>query len=174
MSVEILSSQRTGRRAYLIKWASDLPAPVNFFVYRDGRLINETEQTEQSFVLDSGDGLVLEVLDDPNQRPITAFPGKFTITWFATPDTDHYRVEEFINAVWVVKAKITDLKEGYFKFKTRFVEDVTIHQFRVIPIGNNGNPGAIRLSSALMVRNPDPPILNFSYSNATETLTITE
>ena len=151
-----------------------MPAPVTFFIFRDGRLINETEQTEQSFVLDGGDGLVLEVLDDPNAKPITAFPGKFTLTWFATPDTDHYRVEEFVDAVWVLRKRISDLGEGYFKHTTRFVEDVTVHQFRIIPIGTNQNPGTITLFSALMVRHPDPPVVNFSYSNATETLTITE
>lgn len=171
MTVTISQPQATGRNTFIVSWSSNLSDPT-FYVYQDGKLISVTKQTQMSFSVQHGESLVVEVLDDASAKPVTAFPGRLTLNWYASADTDYYRIEEYVNSSWTLKASIDDSGQGYFTYRTRFLEDQTTHQFRIIPVGKNGNQGTAKNFSCLMVRHPNPPDVNFSYSNDDETVTI--
>lgn len=171
MSVTLNTPQKLDDYSWLVSWSSDLEDPT-FYIYQDGLLINTTEQTEQVFTVEKGESLVVEVLDDPDAVPITAFPGRLTICWYASADTDHYRIEEYIDSAWKLRAKIKDLGEGYFKWKTRFLEDSQTHEFRILPVGINGNQGTAKEFSCLMVRHPSEKDVGYLYSNDTHKVTV--
>lgn len=164
--------QKLDSRSWLVSWSSDLGDPT-FYVYQDGLSINETKQTEQVFTVDAGESLIIEVLDDPDAVPITAFPGRLTLNWRTSAATDYYRIEEYIEAAWILRAKVKDSGGGYFKWKTRFLEDSATHQFRIIPVGTNGNQGTAKVFSCLMVRHPDLPNVGYEYSDDTHKVTVT-
>lgn len=171
MTVSIDSVTQTGLTTYQVGWSSNLPDPT-FYVYQDGVLLNTTKAGSGQFSVPTGESLVLEVLDDLNETPEAAFPGKLTLGWYAVTDTDFYRIDEYAGAAWVQRAVIRETGRGFYQWKSRFLEDVTVHQFRVVPVGTNGNDGDPLAFNVLMVRHPDAPAVGFSYSSGTGKVTI--
>lgn len=171
MAVSITKTERVGPNGWRVSWSSDLVSPV-FYVYQDGRLVDVTTAASGTFNVPAGESLVLEVLDDPNIKPEAAFPGKLTLGWYPVPDTKAYRIDEYLSGEWKEQKRISETGQGFYQWKTRWLEDSQTHQFRIVPIGTNGNAGTPLTFSVLMVRHPDPPDVNFSYSADTQTVTI--
>ncbi len=156
-----------------LTFSSDLSEPT-FFIYRDGVLWNTTQNTEINVYIDAEETPVFDIFDSANDVPGLAFPGRAVLNWDATIATKEYRIEEFVAAVWKLRQVIKDNGQGYFRFQSRWLEDVTSHQFRVIAVGENGNDSIARTLTVFMVRNPDPPRVTFSYDGAgPKTVTMT-
>lgn len=171
MAVTINKPEFIGTQTVKVTWSSDLTDPF-FSVFKDGFLIDITNQTEKIFLLNPGESLIIEILDDPNQLPAIAFESRLTLGWYPSAGSKRYRIDEFVNAAFVEVASINDNEEGFFTWKTRPLEDDTTHQFRIVPIGLNDVEGTIRNFTVLMVRHPNPPDQNFTYSEVTNQLTV--
>ena len=74
--------------------------------------------------------------------------------------------------VTVGAEKETFFGRRYFNWRSRVLEDSATHQFRVTPIGANGNNGTAKNFVVLMVRIPDPPRVSYSYSAGSGVVTI--
>ena len=180
MAVTFRQPRRTGSDAWVIAWTSDQVSPT-YRVYRDGRLIATT--TAQSITITVAAGSetpVIEVLDDAADLPAAGFPGRALLAWFrsATGSLNHFRVEEYVGAAWTLRRKLRDPGStinaaGYFTWKSRWLEDVTTHQFRVIPVGDNGNQGSAMTFAVFVVRHPDPPSVTVAWDSGTAKVTIT-
>ncbi len=174
VSLTVNKPVRLGPNTWKLSWSSIL-SNVTFSIYRDGELALQTKLLSHIFYIEQGESPVFEIIDTPGGLPSVGFPGNSLITWYAIAGTDHYRVEEFVAAVWTLQRKIVAGDKPYFNFRTRWLEDVTIHQFRVIAVGTNGNESTAKLVNVFMVRHPDPPLAGFAYNGAgPKTVTITE
>ncbi len=171
MVVTIKKPEFIGTQTVKVRWSSNLSDPL-FSVFKDGFLIDITKQTEKIFLLNPGESLIIEILDDPSLKPAIAFSSRLTLGWYPSAGAKSYRIDEFVGAGFVEVTNITDNEEGFFIWKTRPLEDDKIHQFRIVPIGLNDVEGTIRNFTVLMVRHPNPPDQNFSYSEATKQLTV--
>ncbi len=177
MAVTYSKAQQQDSTTFLLEWTSDETTPVPFRVYIDGQEVGAFDSADGSgsFVVTAGSGesVFIEVLDKACSVPSIAFSGRMRINWQAVVGASTYRVEEFVAAVWTARQTITDRGEGAFEFVTRFLEDVTTHQFRVIPIDAAGNEGTAISFTSLMVRHPTPPSVSYVYNGAgTPTVTI--
>lgn len=160
------------------------PPPDGFRWYRDGALVaGPTDLAEMEFGPEPGEGFVVEVLDDADLEPATGFPGRVRLGWTpADSTTAEYRVEEYVSGTWTARRRLRhEDGKGWYRFESRYLEDVTSHQFRVIAVGTNGNESTLLTKSVLMVRHPDVPIADADleasivYDGATpKTVTITE
>jgi len=171
MTVTLETAQRTGTRTWRLSWSSGLSDPT-FYVYRDGELVGSTAQTSMDFLVDAGDSLVVEVLDDPDALPVAGYPARLLLAWGQVDNAEAYRVEEYIGSAWVLRAKVQDRGNQCFTWKSRPLEDCTSHQFRVVPVGDNANLGTALALTVLMVRHPDVPDVDYSYSALSATITI--
>lgn len=160
------------------------PPPDGFRWYRDGALIaGPTDLAEMDFSVLAGESFVVEVLDDADLEPATGFPGRIRLGWPpADSTTQGYRVEEYVSGSWTERRRLQhQANVGWYRFESRFLEDVTTHQFRVIAVGINGNETTLFTKSVLLVRHPDAPVADanletkIAYDGATpKTVTITE
>lgn len=160
------------------------PPPDGFRWYRDGALVHgPSDLSYMEFTIQQGESFVVEVLDDADLEPATGFPGRIRLGWTpADSTTKEYRVEEYVSAVWTERRRLRhQANVGWYRFESRFLEDVTTHQFRVIAVGINGNETTLFTKSVLMVRHPDAPVADANleakivYDGATpKTVTITE
>jgi len=171
MSVTITSAVATGPNTYLLTYESTLSTPT-FYLYQDGTLVAVTELTTWVFWVQVGESLNVEILDNANELPQAAFPGRLLLAWEASDSTDYYRIDEKVASVWTERAKITDSGVLYYSWETRFLEDVTAHEFRIVPVGTNGNEGAIKAFAVLMVRHPTPPTVAYTYTSLTAAVTV--
>jgi len=182
VSVTFLQPQRTGD-TWTIRWTSTESTPT-FRVYRDGVLIATTTTTSIDIAVAPGESPAIEVLDDATTLPEAGFPGWALLTWFRPSGGggDYYLIEEYVSGApgsWVTRRKIKDLGStaqpaGYFRWRSRWLEDVTTHQFRITPVGANGNDGTAVTHAIFVVRRPDPPTVAIAWDSGTAKLTITE
>jgi len=172
MTVTVDSITPLGAGSYKSVWSSDLANPL-FYIWRDGRLMDTTMALEYTLYVSSGEQLVLEVFDSADDVASDAFPGKITLGWYPVADTAHYIIERLVNAVWVQKKQVNDTGLGFYQWQSDYLEDVTTHEFRIVPYGDNGNAGTALSFAVFMVRLPDVPDVSFSYDDSTNKVTIT-
>lgn len=173
MSVTITSAVQTGPESYRVTYTSSLSEPT-YYLYQDGTLVAVTELTSWTFIVPMGESLNVEILDDPDELPQAAFPGRLTLAWEGSDSVEYYRIDEYVSETWTERARIYDTGVLYYSWQTRFLEDVTSHQFRIVPIGMNGNEGALKAFTVLMVRHPTPPSVSYAYDSETAKVTISE
>ncbi len=170
MSVIVAAPRRLDGLTWRLSWSSDLLDPL-FRIYQDGLCVDTTTATQKTFGVSAGETLVIEVLDT-DAAPAQAFPGRFSVTWYARNDAARYLIEECMSDAWTLRATINESGGGFYSWQTRFLEDMQVHRFRVIPVGISGNEGDPLELSQLMVRNPSPPAQNFEYSSTNQTITV--
>lgn len=173
MAVTINSPVQVDDFTWQLSWSSSLPGTPAYYVYRDGELVDTTYAQEKLIHVEADEAPIFEILDDSTAEPAYAYPAALTLRWYEVAATDRYEVQELVGAVWTTRAVITDSGQGYFAWRSRPLEDETVHQFRVRAIGTNGNTGTALTLSCLTVRNPDPPEATWSYSAVTKKVTIT-
>jgi len=173
MTVTVNQPSPINATTWRITWSSDLTDP-EYRIYQDGLLAATTGAEEWIATVPAGEALLLEILDDPDETPTTAYPGKITIGWWAVSGAASYRVDEYIEGAWTARATLLETGLGYYRWDSRYLEDVTTHQFRVVPITAFGNDGAAAVFSVLMVRHPDVPSVAYTYDEDTAIITISE
>lgn len=166
MTVLLNNPQSLDGQTFRLSWSSDLEDPV-FHIYQDGLLIDITEATTYDFSIVVGETLVVEILDT-DDAPAQAFPGRVLLGWYPVSGAASYRVDEYVGGSWVERATINDSSRGFYTYRSRFLEDSVLHQFRIVPIGiNEGDPEEL---SIFLARHPDPPAQNFSYTSGEVTI----
>lgn len=160
-----------------ISFVSDATPPIPFRVYVGGVLVSSwtapTTAGEINLTIPPGDAPFVEVLDKACANPSIAYPGRITLQWTTVTSAARYRIDEYVATVWTERATLTDNGEGSFSWVSRWLEDVTTHQFRVVPISSAANEGTPITQTVLMVRHPDPPSVTYTYNGAgTPTVTI--
>ena len=174
MSVTMKPPRRTGPKAWRLRWSSTESDPT-YRVFRDGVLVLTTPLEQMTATVEAGETPVFEVFDDTTSQPQAAFGGRLTLAWYGAAAVDHYRVEEYVGAAWTLRDKIRDTGHGsgwQVRWTTRWLEDATTHQFRIVAIGDNGNATTVSTWSAVMVRHPNPPVVGFSYDSGTGKVTL--
>lgn len=162
MAVTFSKQLRIGETIRLA-WSSDKQTPT-YQVYLWGELYAITASSFLDVHVNSGENVIVEVLDNDHEVPTKIYPPWVTLRWFesASQDVNYYLIEEFVASVWTERKKVYDEGQGYFTWRSRQLEDETTHQFRITPIGVNGNAGTASIHSYFMVRNPDPPLYGFA------------
>lgn len=157
---------------------SNATIPWNFRLYlngvkREDRLAKYADW-EYTANVPPGEGVLVEVLDNENAIPAAAFPGKATLNWVAVDNAVQYRVEEYVSGFWTELQTFDAEGRTAFVLDTRWLEDQTTHQFRVIPISGEFNEGTPLSFSFLMVRIPDYPVVDYAFDAGMGKVTLTE
>lgn len=171
MAVTIQQVVNTGPNSWLVRWSSDQADPV-FAVYRNGAFVRYTRGVSEVFTIPGGnETLIVQVLDDAALQAIAA-ETTAELTWPAVAGARAYRVEENVDAAWVLRATIADEGLAEHKFRTGPLTDLATHNFRVTSIGANDNESSPVATSVSIPRNPDPPEVAYSFDNGTKVVTI--
>ena len=149
---------------------SDLPGTLTLYWYLDGYLSEATTRTWKTIQVSPGEHVSLEVLDTADP-PQSVYPGRMMLQWEAVNAAGQYRIEEYVSGVWTTRRTVLSSYDEVMRHMTRYLEDETTHQFRVVPVGTNANDGTEKNFSALMVRRPDVADLVGTYSAVTGRLT---
>lgn len=169
--------ERIDLTTFRLSWSSDRTPPVTCRVYREGALVSTQTSSTGDFELivgiPSGDHPYFEILDKDCQVSGIAFPGRMTMQWTRVSGAETYRVDEYVSGDWTERKTYLDDGSGAYTYLSRWLEDVTQHQFRVVPIGSDGNDGTEKDFTFIMVRHPDEPAVEYAYDSGTAKVTIT-
>ena len=172
MAVTYQSPVQLDEQTYELTYSSDLGGTPVFRVFQNGVFITETTHTTFEFQVFPGDALLVEVLDDANALPTQVLEGRFTLGWDRVAGAVKYVVEEFVTSIWTLRQEVAEAGKGFYLWRSRYMEDVTVHQFRVTPVDAGGESGTSLQFSGLMVRNPDAPLHTLVFDSGTGLLTI--
>ena len=175
MTVTIDPPTDLGDGVFRVTWSTDQGDGTVFYVYLGGLFAFETQLTEWTFQTPAGGetaALHIEILDEEPGYDPEVLPGRALLCWYGVDDVDYYTVEEYVDSSWTERQRIIDRGEGYFRWRSRILEDVTTHQFRVTATGDNGNDSTALSLTIFMVRVPDKPRVTYAYDDGTRKVTI--
>jgi hypothetical protein len=172
MSVTITQT-RLGPTTILFQWSSTLSEPT-YYVYLDGNLIDVTTRTYRVIDLAPYESVQIEVTDDPEETPADAWPGRLILSWYPVTNALKYQIREYSDGEWTDRATVIARGEAIFRWTTPPLADVTQHQWRVVPVGDNNLEGNPLEYDVYMVRRPTPPDLALTYDDQTGVVTVSE
>lgn len=153
-------------------WSSTLSPPVSYWIYVNGvQKAAAVSYETMDFQVPTGTKVYLEIFDTISH---TAAPVQFDsifLRWYHTVDADAYRIEEYVGAAWVIRGYVSDGGEWFFDWGSRELEDETTHRFRVVP-RLKGEDGTGQEFYFFMVRQPDPPAVDYAYAPGTAKVTV--
>ena len=173
MAVTLNTPTAVGEGSWEYTWSSTVSSPT-YYVYENGELVDVTVAESRIVRVDEGTSVTVEVLDNSATSPEYAQGGYLYLCWYPALDFDvnYYEVAEYVDASWTVRQRVVDDGRGFYKWQTRWLEDETTHTFRVRAFGDNDNYGDPQIMYWTMARIPDPPQVEYDYSNTTHKLTI--
>ena len=171
MTVALVSKDLEGTGLWRITWTSDAQ-PVR--IYRDGRLVDTTRANTRLFQIPAGEYATIELLDADDTASAVGASRRIIMQWDREEGADHYRVEQYVDAAWVLRRTFQQTDQAQYTWRSHVLEDSTEHTFRVVPIGENQNEGDVALAVVTMVREPDSPNIAHGYDSGTGVVTITE
>lgn len=172
MTVTMHTPTRVGPNAWRLRWESDVGGTPIYRVYRNGRCIQTGPRNCCTVSMQADESGTIEVLDDADAVPAAIPRVRMRLLWDAVTGTARYRVQRYVGAAWVTEVEIRAGDRTNYEYLTPPLEDVTDHQYRVVPIGENGNEGTPATVTVTMVRNPDPPVVTMEYASGTGLVTI--
>ena len=171
MTISAVSKQSEGPGAWRLSWSSDAQ-PVR--VYRDGTLVDTTRANTRLFQVPVGEYAGIELRDADDTETSHGKPRRIKMQWTAEPDADYYRIEEYVDAAWVLRWTCAETGQTQYTWRSFALNDSTNYSFRVVPVGKNHNYGTAATTTVLMVRHPDTPDIEHSYRSETRIVTISE
>lgn len=99
----------------------------------------------------------LEILEDGDVAENETFPPHAIVQWRSDQAAAAYEVQQKIDSVFIVVVAIMERGEGYLSWISPPLDDVTVHDFRVLALDAGGNEGPTVPSAITIVRNPPPP-----------------
>ena len=167
-----LSVSHGGHNTYKLSWSSNLSTPTyDLYDLTGGGLLYHGTLTTFNVMVNAGESPLYWVTDSSADPP-ASYPGRLKLQWYPVSGTAYYRVDEYVSAAWTEVSRQKHDLNAIYTFKTRFLEDVTTHTFRIIGIGVDGNESTAVELIAFLIRYPDVPDVSFTYSAATGKVTI--
>lgn len=173
MAVTIQPEQQVGPNTWRLFWSSDEDDPT-YRIYMNGRFIRSTkvEHIDIPMSLFAGETGMVEILDDAETPPSIAIGAQTLLTWDNVAGAEFYRVEQSIDAAWVVVTEIKADQARYHYWTPALSGGATTHDFRVTSVGENRNEASPTEVNILSTRHPDPPIVDYTFSDSTKKVTI--
>lgn len=165
MSVTYSSVDVIDPMSVRIKGTTDATLPATIRIYIMGLLSSTLTSTDGYWQFDlqvsDGQQQYVQVIDDAVSREDYAYPGQMTLAWQGKAGAASYRIDEFVGSDWVAQFTVQDRGEGAFTYLTHWLNDATTYQFRVMPIGADGNDGTALEFEFDFVRHPDVPNVTY-------------
>ena len=175
MAVTYDKPVRVDEWTFVLRWTSDRTRPVPFRVFREGVMFAEFDSSDGEgeiyITAAPGEYPFVEVLDHADAVSSIAFPGRLTLYWVGVTGAEYYTIEEYVSSVWTARDTVYDNSQGAFSWLTRWLEDVTSHQFRITAVDEAGNDGTPLSFTCVMVRHPDTPSVSMALTGS-RTVTI--
>lgn len=156
MATTINAPVQTGPTQWRFTFSSDLTDPT-YYIYVNGDLVTQTRETFYDLTVGINTQIQFDVLDVADDLPEEFFPGTMTLRWDGTPDATSFRIEQYVGSEWVAKYVVIADDSRVFHYESELLDDSETHQFRIVPIDNEGRDGTILEFEAEMCRYPDEP-----------------
>ena len=172
MAITSLTQRQIDAATFRVEWESDLSEPT-FYVYVNGRLVEETRRSYTIIGVTPGEPVRIEVFDNPNTAPEEWFPGRFVLGWDAVAGAESYQIQESDGSTWETQGTVQDTGASYYTWRSRVLPDGLEAVFRVRARSAGGNAGTAREAFGVMVRTPSPPDVSMEWDATAQEVLVT-
>lgn len=137
-------------------------ADATFYVWLDGRLFGTTSVSYMDVPVGISQVAQVDVFDDADDVPEAVYPATVTLRWETFGDVTLSRVEQYVDAAWVVRGQVPATGDGFGRWESAPIDDSDAYTFRVVPVDSTGRDGIPREFSGVMCRWPDAPAATVS------------
>jgi hypothetical protein len=162
-----LTITQIGATAWRFEWEDDGNSPWS--IYFQGSLLKT--QTTTYFEIDifgyENEPPELEILgagEELNPQSIR-YPSQMKIQWYASDNAYLYRIYQLVESSWVKRTEILESGAGCYLWITPVLEDCAQSLWKVCAVDSTGNESDVVEVSFFVVRNPDAPSIEISYSS---------
>lgn len=176
MAVTIDTPQRIDSLTWRVTWSSDLGAGTVFYVWLNGELVSTGTETSTTVVAAGGSFPSLFITDDEDETPGGVSNGHFTIAWDVPSGAEQMIIEsQAAGAGTWSTVQTLDVTGGdaIIFFTTGFLADATGYIYAAKAVDGAGNISTRSLAHFPMVRLPDVPEVEMTYSDISGLVTIT-
>jgi hypothetical protein len=154
-------------------------APFTLFDYSTYDFTLQDSDDTEYYASDGGadEPQAIEVFDsteDSSTANGMLYPAKITLQWRGYAYADYYEIQEETSTpgTYATVQTYAENGSGYYKFTaTKLSDDVGTGSYRIITVDKSG--AVVNTDfEAVIIRNPDPPELTYTYSAGTGLLTI--
>ena len=177
MATTLSPPTKAAIRAWRYAWSGTSP----FYVYRDGKTVfGLSSTTKTEYIVEGPDNFEppsIEVIDSTETTATVQqiiHPPFAILQWRGANSAVQYILQEYITATatWTTWQSIRETGAGYYSFQTPVLDDVTTATWRVVAQDAAGNSSYVT-HQIFIVRNPDPPTIDLSYSSVSSNVTVT-
>jgi hypothetical protein len=180
MAVTFANITRSGGNSYTYTWTGtgpyDLYIDGVLYYPQDGVLpttdtsiiITNFGDNEEPRPLEIIDTSGTDVADNINNGP------QGILQWRGDLNAASYIVQQKVSGTFVDIAPVREDRRGYYRYDTVALDDVTTHNWRVLPRDEHAVNGDPVEFDFFMVRNPVPKKVEYSYDAGTGNLTIAD
>lgn len=169
MSMTIERQDRAANAEILVV-SSTMALPA-YRVFRDGVFVGRTHSNVIVVPLPIGGSVEVEIRDDALPAGTSA-ESFVVLQWDAIAGTDYYRVERFDDPDWILLDEVYDDGSPEYQWQSPQLGIETSVQFRITPVGTNGNVGTPVTPTVTIAAPPAPPDVTYTFSGATKKVTI--
>lgn len=168
----LANAEKVGATAVRYTWSGTAP----YDVWVNGERV--LEQTElEAYVIESygvTPVYAVEVIDadDVNAADSQRYSPRLRLQWRGQADAAVYLIERYEDAAWVTKQIARESGRGYYTFTTPAEADGATAHWRVLAEDERGYQSEVAALSHVVVCNPGPPDVAFSYDEGTGLLTV--
>lgn len=171
--IRLLQPEQVTRDLWRIRWVSALEGP--FYVYRDGVLVVVTWSKQvHAWAEEDEEGSIIDVYARETDVPPIVRSSRFELRWGAVAETDHYRVEKYVDEAWALERAISSHGDAPYVYRSDFVGANEAAEYRVLPVGTNGVEGDAVSFTKHAVRHPYQPSHTMAFNDGEGTVTLTE
>lgn len=108
----------------------------------------------------------VEVFESTAVSQDKSYPPCRLLQWRGLQIAFAYIIKQLIGLSWVSVGSVSEIKRGYYQWKSPPLDDLSTVQFRVYASDVNGNLGTPLPFTAVVCRNPAPPVVAIDFSTA--------
>ena len=154
-----------------ISYSSDESAPL-FYILKNGRLYQKTYATSIVVPVDINEDTIWEVFDSSSYSSnASVMDRRMEFDWGSVDDVDYYRID-YNDSGYSEYDRIYSDGSSRYHYRSRQLSNAATHQFRVVPVGTNGNEGTSRTFSAYIAGLPAQPGRSSTYNSGKATIVI--
>lgn len=163
------TATRIAPSAVRYEWAGTAP----FDVWLDGRKVMDQTSLTQ-YIAQTTDGTTnplpaVEVHDatDTGTPQNQKYSPRVRIQWRGQADASIYLIQEYADAQWNTRTTALEDGRGYYSVETPRQADGDTIEWRVVPQDSGGYQGAPMEFTMMVVCNPYPPAVTYTYDSGT-------
>ena len=170
------TATRLGQYSVQYTWSGTSP----YYVYQDGQLVLDAT-TATTYTAQTTDGTTnplpaIEVHDSATAATIqsSVYSPLVRIQWRGQTDASYYLIEQYIDSEWTAMGRVRESGAGYYAYTTTAQEDGATVQLRVTPVDTRGYEGLATTFTHVVVCNPAPYPVTYSYNAGTGNVTVAD